>query len=140
VSKDDGRLPAAPGYSAEPEPVPVSALRASVPSAEDAISRAEVVAWLRARGDAHSVAALLPRQTLPDRLRREGSASTCRMMADQLSIGWGVPEGLKPASAIEARSGETAQQARSGTDESAVSAAETPGNTPPEPLHKEDIR
>jgi hypothetical protein len=42
VSKDDGRLPAAPGYSAEPEPVPVSALRASIPSADEWHPRDEV--------------------------------------------------------------------------------------------------
>jgi hypothetical protein len=57
-----------------------------------------------------------------------------------LCHGRGYGQHLYAASAIEARSGETAQQARSGTDESAVSEAETPGNTPPEPLHKEDIR
>lgn len=33
MDKVSGRLPTAPGYSAEPEPVPVSALRASIPSA-----------------------------------------------------------------------------------------------------------
>lgn len=43
MEKDSGRLPSAPGYPAEPEPVPVSALRAGIPSAE----AAAIAAWLR---------------------------------------------------------------------------------------------
>lgn len=48
------------------------------------LDRDKVVEWLLARASAHDAAAVLPRQVLPDRLRREGSAGTCRMLANEL--------------------------------------------------------
>jgi hypothetical protein len=202
VSKDDGRLPAAPGYSAEPEPVPVSALRASIPSAVLHLRNGRAsrhpqtmgvgVTWCgkkllgkpeRSEGATEVFSSYGAEVHVSDD-PATGSCERCREAFDA-AYSAAFPDGLKPiasfklnspddmglaktvlspetmtrffgergeggeayerflaatASAIEARSGETAQQARSGTDESAVSEAETPGNTPPEPLHKEDIR
>lgn len=85
------------------------ALRAPPPSADDLIRRGDVADWLAARGAAHEAAALLPRQSLPDRLRREGSAGTCKLLAEQILVGWGVPDCLKPAQAMSAREGQDPQ-------------------------------
>jgi hypothetical protein len=84
------------------------------PSRDDLISRREVAIWLAGRGSAHREAASLPRQSLPDRLRREGSAGTCSMLADQIWTGWGVPDELKRRDSD--RSGE-AGETRSGSTE-----------------------
>jgi hypothetical protein len=41
METDNGRLPSAPGYSAEPEPVPVSALQGLDPKDESAVGEAD---------------------------------------------------------------------------------------------------
>lgn len=119
-------VPASPSGSREPNPS-VPALRASIPNALDIIGT-DRNTMLQALYDAKLQLEYLesrwPTGTTPPTLARVEAA-----IANALP--WHVI-----ASAIEARSGETAQQARSGTDESAVAESETP-NLPPHPSARE---
>lgn len=102
---DSGRLASPPGYPDKPEPVPVSALRAGIPSAVQRVTPEMLEAWVNWDCGLEPDKPLTPRQ--------------CTMLRLAFYDGWFA------AQAIEARRAET-QGGSVACDESAVREADAP--------------